>query len=156
MTKSKGLGDSVEKVLKATGIDKVAKKVLGDDCGCQDRKNALNKLFPYKNVRQFTEDEMSIYESVLPRIKSTIKREDQAILVKLYNKVFNANKKPSSCGSCVKTTLAQLEKVYKNSCKVWNELYLYIEKRNERSEKAFIQRIINQLKNIEVKEDEKR
>tara|TARA_R100001594_G_scaffold1307_2_gene5518 strand:+ start:1614 stop:1970 length:357 start_codon:yes stop_codon:yes gene_type:complete len=118
MTKSKGLGDSVEKVLKATGIDKVAKKVLGDDCGCEERKNALNKLFPYKNVRQFTEDEMSIYESVLPRIKSTITREDQAILVKLYNKVFNANKKPSSCGSCVKTTLAQLEKVYKNSCKV--------------------------------------
>ena len=31
MTKSKGLGDSVEKVLKATGIDKVAKKVLGDE-----------------------------------------------------------------------------------------------------------------------------
>ena len=27
----KGLGDSIEKVLKATGIDKVAKKVLGDD-----------------------------------------------------------------------------------------------------------------------------
>ena len=42
MTKSKGLGDSVEKILKATGIDKVAKKVLGDDCGCDKRKEALN------------------------------------------------------------------------------------------------------------------
>ena len=41
MTKSKGLGDSVEKVLKATGIDKVAKKVLGDDCGCEQRKEKL-------------------------------------------------------------------------------------------------------------------
>ena len=30
MTKSKGLGDSIEKALKVTGIDKVAKKVLGD------------------------------------------------------------------------------------------------------------------------------
>ena len=118
MKKSKGLGDSVEKVLKATGIDKVAKKVLGDDCGCEERKEALNRMFPYAKVRQFTEDEMSIYESVLPRIGSTVKREDQAILVKLYNKVFNANKKPSSCGSCVQQTVAQLAKVYINSCKI--------------------------------------
>tara|TARA_R100000781_G_C4022940_1_gene107823 strand:+ start:50 stop:421 length:372 start_codon:yes stop_codon:yes gene_type:complete len=121
MTKSKGLGDSIEKVFKATGIDKVAKKVLGDDCGCEERKQKLNKIFPYSNVRQFTEDELSIYESVLPRIqKGTIKGEDQAILVKLYNKVFNANKKPTSCGSCVQQTLAQLAKVYVNSCKIEN------------------------------------
>jgi hypothetical protein len=119
--KSKGLGDSVEKVLKATGIDKVAKKVLGDDCGCEGRKEKLNKIFPYKNVRQFTQDELSIYESVLPRLKSgTIKRDDQLILVKLYNKVFNANKQTSSCGSCVQQTIAQLAKVYVNSCKIEN------------------------------------
>jgi hypothetical protein len=118
MTKSKGLGDSVEKVLKATGIDKVAKKVLGDDCGCEKRKEKLNKMFPYAKVRQFTEDEMSIYESVLPRIGSTVKREDQATLVKLYNKVFNSNKKTSSCSSCVQQTVAQLAKVYINSCKI--------------------------------------
>ena len=31
----KGLGDSIEKVFKKTGIDKVAKKVLGEDCGCK-------------------------------------------------------------------------------------------------------------------------
>jgi len=115
---SKGLGDTIAKITKATGIDKVAKKVLGDDCGCEERKQALNKMFPYGNVRQFTEDEMSIYESVLPRIGSTVKREDQAILVKLYNKVFNSNKKPSSCGSCVQQTIAQLAKVYVNSCKI--------------------------------------
>tara|TARA_Y100001938_G_C7928076_1_gene347917 strand:- start:333 stop:701 length:369 start_codon:yes stop_codon:yes gene_type:complete len=118
MSKSKGLGDSVEKVLKATGIDKVAKKVLGDDCGCEERKEALNKMFPYAKVRQFTEDEMSIYESVLPRIGSTISGQDQATLVKLYNKVFNSNKKTSSCGKCVQQTVAQLAKVYVNSCKI--------------------------------------
>ena len=118
MTKSKGLGDSIEKVLKKTGIDKVAKKVLGDDCGCEERKQALNKMFPYAKVRQFTEDEMSIYESVLPRIKGTISGADQSTLVKLYNKVFNANKKPSSCGSCVQQTVAKLAKVYVNSCKI--------------------------------------
>ena len=117
MVKAKGLGDTVEKVLKATGIDKVAKKVLGDDCGCEERKKTLNKLFPY--ARPFTEDELSIYETVLPRLKKgTISGADQAILIKLYNKVFNANKKPSSCGSCVQQTLAKLAKVYINSCKL--------------------------------------
>ena len=114
---SKGLGDSIEKALKVTGIDKVAKKILGDDCGCEERKKKLNQMFPY--ARPFTEDELSIYESVLPRIQGgTVNGQDQDILVKLYNKVFNANKKASSCGSCVRETLAKLEKVYKNSCKI--------------------------------------
>jgi hypothetical protein len=116
--KSKGLGDTIEKITKATGIDKVAKAVLGDDCGCEERKEKLNKMFPYAKVRQFTEDELKIYEEILPRLKSgTIKGEDQASLVRLYNKVFNANKKPSSCTSCVQQTLAKLAKVYVNSCK---------------------------------------
>ena len=42
---SKGLGDSIEKITKATGIksfvDKV-NKVLGKDCGCKERKKYLN------------------------------------------------------------------------------------------------------------------
>ena len=118
--KSKGLGDSVEKVLKATGIDKVAKKVLGEDCGCDERKKQLNKLFPY--VRQFTEDEIKIYEEVLPRLKGgRISGQDQAIMIRLYNKVFNKNKKASGCTSCVKETLQNLEKVYDNSCKTDSE-----------------------------------
>tara|TARA_R100001443_G_scaffold1056_1_gene4147 strand:+ start:18579 stop:18929 length:351 start_codon:yes stop_codon:yes gene_type:complete len=116
MTKSKGLGDSVEKILKATGIDKVAKKVLGDDCGCDKRKEALNKIFPY--ARQFTKDEMSIYESVMPRIKGSISGQDQAILIRLYNKVFNEKKEASTCSSCVRSTLERLEQIYKNSCEV--------------------------------------
>ena len=50
--KSKGLGDSIEKFTKATGINNLAHlgaKVMGKkDCGCKKRKNALNKAFPYK------------------------------------------------------------------------------------------------------------
>ena len=52
MEKSKGLGDSIEKFTKATGIkkvvDTVAKKT-GKDCGCNKRKENLNRLFPYNN-----------------------------------------------------------------------------------------------------------
>ena len=116
--KSKGLGDSIERITKATGIKAVVDKVselTGIDCKCEERKQALNKIYPYS--RQMTDDEMKIYEHVLPRIHDRITKEDQAIMVKLYNKVFNANKKPTSCGSCVRGTLQKLEAVYKNSCK---------------------------------------
>ena len=52
MTKSIGLGDSIEKITKATGIKKVVdaiSKKTGKDCGCGKRKNNLNRLFPYNN-----------------------------------------------------------------------------------------------------------
>ena len=51
MTNSKGLGDSIEKFTKATGIKKVVdtvSKAVGKDCGCAKRKDKLNRLFPYK------------------------------------------------------------------------------------------------------------
>ena len=50
MTKSKGLGDTIEKITKATGIKKVVDKVsevTKKDCGCNKRKNNLNQMFPY-------------------------------------------------------------------------------------------------------------
>ena len=45
--KSTGLGDTVEKVFRKTGVDKLAKAVLGEDCGCDKRQELLNDLFPY-------------------------------------------------------------------------------------------------------------
>lgn len=51
--RSKGLGDSIDKVTTATGIKKVVKaaaKAAGvEDCGCEGRRKKLNELFPYKN-----------------------------------------------------------------------------------------------------------
>ena len=50
--KSKGLGDTVEKITKATGIKtltELGSKYIGKkDCGCKKRKEKLNKMFPYK------------------------------------------------------------------------------------------------------------
>lgn len=49
--KSEGLGDSIEKFTKATGIKKVVEHVAkktGKDCGCKKRKDALNKAVPYR------------------------------------------------------------------------------------------------------------
>ena len=49
--KSRGLGDDIEKFTKATGIKTVVDKVskgLNIPCGCEGRKEAMNKIFPYK------------------------------------------------------------------------------------------------------------
>ena len=48
---SKGLGDTVEKITQITGIKKAVEtvsKATGKDCGCNKRKEKLNKMFPYK------------------------------------------------------------------------------------------------------------
>tara|TARA_Y100000361_G_scaffold109364_1_gene99284 strand:- start:650 stop:811 length:162 start_codon:yes stop_codon:yes gene_type:complete len=50
--KSQGLGDSIEKFTTKTGIKTIVDSVsegLNIPCGCQQRKEALNKMFPYKN-----------------------------------------------------------------------------------------------------------
>ena len=52
MEKSKGLGDSIEKFTKATGIKSFAESVTKltgkKDCGCNKRKKWLNNRFPYR------------------------------------------------------------------------------------------------------------
>jgi len=47
--KSKGLGDTVEKITKAIGVKSLFNKFVKGDCGCDERKEKLNQKFPYKN-----------------------------------------------------------------------------------------------------------
>ena len=53
--KSKGLGDSLEKFTKKTGIKSLMEISMGmmgkskKDCGCDKRKEWLNNKFPYNN-----------------------------------------------------------------------------------------------------------
>lgn len=53
---SKGFGDTIEKITTATGIKAVVHKVATavgiDDCGCEKRKQALNKAFPYNKEKK--------------------------------------------------------------------------------------------------------
>ena len=52
MEKSKGLGDSIEKFTKATGIKKIVdtvNKITKKPCNCGKRKDNINRLFPYNN-----------------------------------------------------------------------------------------------------------
>jgi hypothetical protein len=50
---SKGVGDTIAKVTNFFGIDKladaVAKLAGAEGCGCNERRQILNELFPYDN-----------------------------------------------------------------------------------------------------------
>tara|TARA_R110000751_G_scaffold299514_2_gene410659 strand:- start:1711 stop:1875 length:165 start_codon:yes stop_codon:yes gene_type:complete len=52
---SKGLGDTVEKFTESTGIKAVVNKIAqatGKDCGCGQRKDTLNRVFPYNKDKK--------------------------------------------------------------------------------------------------------
>lgn len=52
MEQSKGLGDTIEKLTTVTGVKKIVEtvaKATGKDCGCNKRRDTLNRVFPYQN-----------------------------------------------------------------------------------------------------------
>lgn len=56
--KSRGLGDTIEKITTVTGIKAVVdtvSEVTKKDCGCNKRKDKLNKLFPYGSTETSSE-----------------------------------------------------------------------------------------------------
>jgi hypothetical protein len=112
---SKGLGDTIAKITKATGIEKVVKAVVGEDCGCDERKETLNKLFKYTNVECLTEDEYNRLDKYFARNTSTVDYLTQKNLLKIYNRVFSKNKMTSNCSSCVRRMVRDLRNVYENN-----------------------------------------
>lgn len=113
--KSKGLGDSIEKVTKATGIKKATDWIfdkLGKDCGCDTRKEKLNKLFPYKNIECLNEEEYMYLKGFFSINKNVVNSPEQKELLKIHNRVFKTNRKTSSCGSCVKGLVDTMKRLY--------------------------------------------
>ena len=46
-----GLGDVVEHVAKVTGIAAAVKAIVGDDCGCEARRERMNAMFPFQTKK---------------------------------------------------------------------------------------------------------
>jgi hypothetical protein len=55
MDKQKGLGDTVAAITKVTGIEMLVKSIFGENCGCDARQEALNKLVPYSSKETLDE-----------------------------------------------------------------------------------------------------
>ena len=112
--KSKGLGDTVEKITEATGVKKAVKALFGEDCGCDERKAKLNKIMSYKVVNCLEEDEYNYITEFLSRGRNNVTVIEQRGLLNIYNRVFNQRKQMSSCPSCVRSMIAQLRKLIQN------------------------------------------
>ena len=113
-SKPKGLGDVVENITEATGIKKAVKAVVGDDCGCNERKELLNKLFPFrKDVKCLEESEQKWIEVVYNRSNKSISFEDNKKICELYNKAFQPKTKKewTSCPQCLNDMLNELYKL---------------------------------------------
>jgi hypothetical protein len=110
---SKGVGDTVEKVFKKTGVDKVAKWALGEDCGCDERKDKLNYLFPYQKPNCLTEDEFNYLSDRVGKLNKVTPEEQKRLLV-IYNRVFKDNRELTGCSTCfLNGVWKKLERVYK-------------------------------------------
>ena len=115
-----GLGDTIEIVLEKTGIAKVAKWLLGEDCGCEERKEKLNKLFPYAKPKCLTEDEFTYLTESKVLEKNVIIPSEQRELLTIYNRVFSQKREPTSCGSCLREVVNGLKSII-NEYNVENE-----------------------------------
>lgn len=110
---STGVGDTVEKITKATGIKKAVKFLAGEDCGCDERKDKLNKLFPYKKPNCFTEDEYMYLKGYFKVNHNKIDVATQKKLIEINNRVFEENANPTSCGQCfLNNVYSKLKKMY--------------------------------------------
>lgn len=108
---SKGLGDTVEKIIQATGLYKF---VDGKDCGCEKRKEYLNNLFPYRTkTRCLTEQEYNDWKQFTEVKTITISSVQVKFVCELYASVFS---RPVwyPCPSCgAKELISMIDKLDK-------------------------------------------
>ena len=118
--KAKGLGDTIEQITTATGIKAVVDKiseVTGIPCGCEDRKETLNKLWSYRSTENKTlnclsEDSIAFLKDFLPNQPELLSIKMQEKLKFIYKEVFNLNFQGTNCGSCWRDMIRELQQVY--------------------------------------------
>ena len=114
----KGLGDIIENITKATGIKKLVEWAFGGiDCGCDARKEKLNKLFPRKRKPEcLLEDEYNYLKYIkLENFAAhhNLNSEMQKRILKISNRIFSKRQEFSTCSTCVKTLVNQMKTVLK-------------------------------------------
>ena len=116
---SKGLGDKIAKLTKATAIDKLVHAVV-EDCGCEDRQKKLNEMFPGRNVKM-SEQDVEAWKELLPVIERGKKgyrmnRNQTRAMYDIYNRTFNAAAKPCNCSGKNRDMVQKLERAYELRC----------------------------------------
>jgi NAD(P)H-nitrite reductase large subunit len=113
--KPKGLGDTIEQITEATGIKKVVEAIseaTGVDCGCGERKELLNKLFPYKQTECLNNEDNEWLTQFFSVTNNQLTPKQQNRIIDIYKNVFNQNIQPSNCGSCWRDRINELKKIH--------------------------------------------
>jgi len=109
---SEGLGDTLERVFKATKIDRLVKFIAGEDCGCDERKKKLNEMFQYRaKPLCLNEDEYIFLLEFFKSNPTEIKPSEQKVMQKIYERVFNLRMQ-EFCDGCIKTMVSKMKQVY--------------------------------------------
>ena len=106
----KGFGDTVAKITEVTGIKKLVKLIAGDDCGCDERKEILNRKFKYRNINCVSEEDYNYLNDFFALNTLKVTNVQQVRLNKIHNHIFGTRKSTSSCVSCVIKTVENLRK----------------------------------------------
>jgi hypothetical protein len=93
------LGDTIEKITKATGIDQAVKFIAGEDCGCDQRKDKLNALFPYKEPLCMTEDEFQWWTNFRAQNSPEITANELDRIAAMHSRIFHKRNvyRPCTC-----------------------------------------------------------
>jgi hypothetical protein len=113
--KATGLGDTIEQITEATGIKSVVEKfskVTGVDCGCDKRKEVLNKLFSYHKPNCLVEEDYNYLTDLFAVLKDQLTVNQQYKLIDIYYRIFNKKIENSNCASCWRDRVNEIRKVY--------------------------------------------
>lgn len=113
--KPKGLGDTIEQITTATGIKAVVDKiseVTGINCGCEERKELLNKIWTYRQPNCLSVESIEWLSTFLPNMPDQLTIKQQEKLKVIYKETFNIDFRSTSCGSCWRDMIREIEKVY--------------------------------------------
>lgn len=112
---SSGLGDAVEKVTKATGIKKLVEMFTpeGEDCGCDKRKKALNKLRFRKTPLCLNVEEFKFLDELYQSNRGTIRPTESEKLIAIEERIFQKKYVDSlKCAPCIRQIYNDLKEVY--------------------------------------------
>jgi len=110
--KAQGLGDTIDQITTATGIKALVKFVAGEDCGCDQRKEALNKIFPYSKPNCLSESDYNFLKEFFEVTRGSVVPTVQYRLNQIYTSTFNKNAEFTNCGSCLLDRINELKKVF--------------------------------------------
>ena len=110
--KAQGLGDTIEQITQATGINKLVNFIAGEDCGCDARKEKLNEWFPYRKPECLTEAEYNYLTEIRINETETFRPSEVTVVREIYSRIMKIRLEPSSCASCFREIVFKLRKIY--------------------------------------------